>query len=162
MANAQACPFCGELLRGNSRKCWNCQERLGPPSRESVFADQTDVDELPAGDVDGFTMAYLRGAELRGAYLSGADLFGAHLVAADLRGADLGGAGLSSADLSEADLSGANLFEADLSDASLIGADLSGANLTGADLHGAVFNHRTIWPDDFDPQSAGAVYADRD
>jgi hypothetical protein len=160
MMAANSCPFCGELLRGSRRKCWNCQELLGPPTRESVFDDQTDVDTLPTGDVDGFTLAYVRGAELRGAYLSGVDLFGARLVGADLRGADLGGAGLGSADLSEADLSGANLFEADLSDAKLIGADLSGANLAGADLYGAIFNHRTIWPDDFDPQAAGAVKQD--
>jgi hypothetical protein len=156
------CPFCGELLQINTRKCRHCQERIGPPTRESVFADQTDIDELPLGELDEFTIAYLRGAELRGAFLSGMDLFGARLVAADLRGADLGGAGLGSADLREADLSGANLFEADLSDANLIGADLSGANLTGADLNEAIFNHRTVWPDGFDPHSAGAIRASHD
>jgi hypothetical protein len=162
MAEVYACPFCGEQLRWNYRRCRHCEELIGPPTLESVFADQTDVDALPASDVDGFTRAYLRGAELRGAYLSGVDLFGAYLVGADLRGADLGGAGLGSANLSRADLSGANLFEADLSDAVLVGADLSGANLIRADLTRAIFDQRTIWPDDFDPWSAGAVFTDRD
>ncbi len=161
VTTTSACPFCGELLHFNVRKCRHCQELIGPPTRESVFADQTDVDAISLDDLDGFTIAYLRGAELRGAYLSGMDLFGAHLVAADLRGADLGGAGLGSADLSEADLSGANLTEADLSDAKLIGADLSDANLSGADLNGAIFNHRTIWPEGFDPELTGAILASR-
>jgi uncharacterized protein YjbI with pentapeptide repeats len=158
MARVYACPFCGEQLRWNYRKCRHCEELIGAPTPESVFADQTDVDTLPASGVDGFTRAYLSGAQLRGAYLSGVDLFGAHLVGADLRGADLGGAGLGSADLSQADLSGANLFDADLSDAILVGADLSDANLTRADLSGATFDQRTIWPDDFDPRSVGAVF----
>ena len=153
----KACPFCGETWRGNLRRCIHCEELIGPPSRESVFSDQTDVEQLPAGDFDALTTAYLGGAELRGAYLSGMDLFNADLASADLRGADLGGSRLINADLSGADLRGSNLYGADLSDAKLVGADLSGANLTNTDLSGAVYNGFTKWPDDFDPQSAGAI-----
>lgn len=152
------CPFCGELIHLHARRCNHCAELIGSPTRESVFDDQVDVEKILAADADAFTLAYLRGAELRGAYLSGADLFGADLASADLRGADLGGANLSTANLRGADLSGANLHEADVSDADLSGADLSRANLTGADLRGALYDAVTAWPDDFDPESAGAIH----
>jgi len=151
------CPFCGEQIRTRARRCRHCGGLVGPLSRASVLDEQMDVDEILGGHADRFTIAYLRGAELRGAYLSGADLFDADLVAADLRGADLGEANLCSADLSGADLSGANLLGADLSDAILCGADLRGANLIGADLKGAQYNGSTTWPDAFDPQAAGAI-----
>ena len=152
------CPFCSESFPTGRRRCPYCGEFLGPPTRAWVFEDQTDNYGAYAGDVDGFTLAYLRGVELSGAYLSGMDLFGARLVAADLRGADLGAANLSSADLRKADLSGTNLLGADLSDAALGGANLRGANLIGADLSGATYDDLTLWPDDFDPQAAGAVH----
>lgn len=153
----KGCPFCGELIHLHARRCYHCEERIGSPTRESVLDDQVDVEKILAGDADAFTLAYLRGAELRGAYLSGADLFGADLAAADLRGADLGGANLSTANLRGADLSGANLYGADLSDADLSGADLSRANLAGADLRGATYDAVTAWPNDCNPESAGAV-----
>ena len=56
---------------------------------------------------EGGSLAYLRGANLRGAYLAGADLRGAHLRGADLRGAHLEGANLRGADL----LCVGNMFE---------------------------------------------------
>ena len=134
----------------------HCGERLGPPARELVFDDEVDAEKLLKGEVDGFTIAYLRGAQLRGAYMSGMDLFHANLAGADLRGADLGEANLSNANLRGADLSRANLWGADLSDANLEGADLGGANLTGADVRRAIYDGFTRWPDDFDPRAAGA------
>ncbi len=33
---------------------------------------------------------------------------------------------------------------------------LKGANLTGADLTGALYDDKTVWPDGFDPDKAGA------
>jgi hypothetical protein len=156
-AQPDGCPFCGELIRTHGERCVYCGERLVPATRESVMQDQTEEDWASLGDVDGFTLAYLRGADLRGAYLSGVDLFGVRLVGADLRGADLGGANLSGADLSYADLSSANLHTADLSDAKLSGADLRDAELTDATLTGATFDIYTTWPEDYDPVSAGAV-----
>jgi len=55
-------------------------------------------------------------------------------------------------------LHGAELRGAFLSAANLCGADLREANLAGADLSGAHYDGRTVWPDGFDPRSAGAVH----
>jgi uncharacterized protein YjbI with pentapeptide repeats len=160
-ARDRGCPFCGELMHTHLQECPSCRESLEPPSREAVFADQAQVNGVLEGQGDGFTVAYLRGAELRGACLGGADLFDADLVAADLRGADLGGANLSGANLRAADLSGANLLGADLSDARLDGTDLSSAHLSSANLEGAVYDGFTVWPKGFDPRLAGAISRDR-
>jgi uncharacterized protein YjbI with pentapeptide repeats len=157
IANAGVCPFCGERILASAERCSHCSEHLRPPTRESVFQDQLSEEQIPAGQVDDLVIGYLRGVELRGAYLSGADLFHADLIGADLRGADLGEANLSTADLSRADLRRANLRGADLSDANLSGADLGGANLLDADLDRAIYDNATVWPDDYDPKSGGAI-----
>jgi hypothetical protein len=161
-ADSKECPFCGELIDEHAIRCKYCQELLGSPGRASLLDDRADVETMLGGQADSLAIAYLRGAELRGAILSGMDLFDADLAAADLRNADLGGANLCSADLRGADLSGANLYGADLSDANLGGADLSGATLISADLNGAIYDSLTRWPDDFDPMSAGAIDATGD
>jgi uncharacterized protein YjbI with pentapeptide repeats len=171
VAEWQQCPFCQEVVPSGARNCHNCGESLSPPTRESLFEEQTDLSQVPLDELDDLTLAYLRGAELSGAYLSGADLFGADLAAADLRGADLGGAHLVSADLSGADLSGANLFGADLGWTELQGADLrgadlrradlTGAGLQGADLAEALYDDYTRWPQGYDPRLSGAVCVDR-
>jgi uncharacterized protein YjbI with pentapeptide repeats len=157
MERFEECPFCGEPIRPRVRMCRSCGALLGRPTRSSVLGDQGDGAEALTDGLDGFSRAYIRGAELRGAYMTGMDLFGADLVGADLRGADLGWANLSNADLQGADLTGANLTGADLSDAKLNGADLRGANLMDSDLEGAIYDGLTCWPEDFDPQVAGAV-----
>jgi hypothetical protein len=157
------CPFCGELIRPRTRRCGSCGVLLGPPTRASIFRDQMDVTAVVKGNkgdkghLDDFAIAYLSGAELRGAHMNGMDLFGANLAGADLRGADLGWANLSDADLRGADLRRANLVGADLSDARLSGADLRGAHLADSALEGALYDGFTQWPEDFDPRSAGAV-----
>jgi len=114
--------------------------------------------------------ANLSEARLRNTDLSGAELHGANLSEARLQGADLSGTDLSKACLRNADLSDANLSEARLQ-----GADLSGADLQGAKLQGAKYNSKplhvkrreetltlkpTQWPQEFDPQSKGAICVD--
>jgi hypothetical protein len=140
------------------RRCSECGAFIDPPSLETVLDDVVDVAQLLEGEVDGFMLAYLRGAELRGAYLSGADLFGVNLAEADLRGADLGAADLTSADLRCADLTGANLYGADLGDADLRGADLRDADLREAYVNGALYDGFTLWPEGFDVEAAGGVF----
>jgi uncharacterized protein YjbI with pentapeptide repeats len=166
-AEMQACFFCQEWIPARARHCPYCGESLTFPSRAEILDEQTDLDPILEGQVDGLVLAYLRGVDLCGAFLSGADLFAADLAAADLRGADLGEAHLGSADLSGADLSRANLLGADLSWADLKGAtlrgadlkraDLRGARLQGADLTDAVYDAYTLWPKGYDPAAAGAI-----
>jgi len=100
----------------------------------------------------------LRDAKLQGVNLEGADLRDADLRDADLRDADLRGADLRDADLRDADLRGAKLDFAELRGAKLHRADLQDADLRGADLRGASYDRYTVWPDDFDPDAAGAIY----
>ncbi len=108
----------------------------------------------------------LEGADLRELDLRNTSLQGLNLTGADLSRADLSGADLRWAYLRWADLNGASLSEADLYMADLRGADLSGADLSGALMKtdskdglvkAAKYNEETIWPDDFDPEAAGAV-----
>ncbi len=99
--------------------------------------------------------ADLEGAKLRGTDLSYADLRGAKLRAANLRGADLSYTDLGEANLCEADLRGANLIGANLIGARLRGANLMGADLIGARLRTSYYDENTLFPDGFDPVSAG-------
>lgn len=99
-----------------------------------------------------------------GAWLPGSDMSKGSFVHATLKAANLTGAKLAAADLSGADLRDALLDGADLAGASLAKADLRltsliGANLAGADLTGALYDGKTVWPDGFDPEKAGAVKA---
>jgi uncharacterized protein YjbI with pentapeptide repeats len=95
------------------------------------------------------------------AWLPGSNMSKGSFVHATLKAANLTGAKLAQADLSGADLRDALLDDADLSGASLERADLrltslKGATLTGADLTGALYDDKTVWPDGFDPDKAGA------
>lgn len=106
--------------------------------------------------------ARLHGVDLRDALLVNAFLDDIDLSEADLRNAVLTGASLRRADLTHAALTFAGLEHADLSAARLAGAALHGANLGGAqladaELTGARYDADTIWPQDFDPQAAGAL-----
>jgi uncharacterized protein YjbI with pentapeptide repeats len=95
-----------------------------------------------------FLRANLKGTNLSGANLSGAYLAWAYLSEAILKGADLG----------DADLAGAGLEGADLSGANLCGTNLTRANLTSAKLAAARYDHRTAWPEGFEPQDSGAEH----
>jgi uncharacterized protein YjbI with pentapeptide repeats len=92
--------------------------------------------------------ANLKGTNLDGANLNGAYLAWTYLSEATLKGADLG----------DADLAGAGLVEADLSGANLCGTNLTRADLTGVKLAGARYDHRTAWPEGFEPQDSGAEH----
>jgi uncharacterized protein YjbI with pentapeptide repeats len=152
-----------------------------------IDADHKIID-LRTADLSGANLsgANLYKTNLSGANLSQADLSRAYLRWANLSEADLSNTNLSEADLSEANLnntnlSRANLCRADLSKAHLIlsdlnQTDLSQANLSQANLslailrqadlgqanlHRTEYDGHTQWPDDFDPEQAGAIKVKR-
>ena len=104
-----------------------------------------------------FQFANLRNSQLRKANLESAVLQFANLQKSFLREANLKGAYLNSTDLTGADFRGASLQAADLNGANLTGADLEGVN-----LEVARYTVRTIWPDGFDYESAGAILVEWD
>ena len=59
-----------------------------------------------------------------------------------------------------ANLTEANLLMADLTGVDLRGANLEGADLRGANLKGAGASEDTIWPEGFDPETAGVIFED--
>ena len=129
---------------------WNFrnQNMTGARLRASVLVN------AKFGDAD------LTSADLHLATLDGADLTGANLT-----DANLGSASLQNADATNANFALAVLLNADLSHASLQGAVLNTANLGTAELENTVFdsntvyNQWTIFPEGFDPVSAGLTYA---
>lgn len=96
--------------------------------------------------------AHLVGAKLAGANLKEADLTNAHLEWAFMGTTNLLGACLKGAQMVGTELRGANLAYTDLSD-----ANLEDTSLTWSRLRGATYNEKTLWPEGFDPISAGAV-----
>ncbi|WEH18115.1 pentapeptide repeat-containing protein [Streptomyces sp. VNUA24] len=83
----------------------------------------------------------------------------------DLSSADLHGVAISHADLANASLKDAHLEHSTLSQVSLRGADLRDTDLTGAhliatDISNAIYDSSTRWPDNFDPNAAGARLAE--
>jgi uncharacterized protein YjbI with pentapeptide repeats len=112
--------------------------------------------------------ANLRGADMIGAYMLSANLTLTNLEKADLtrvtlRNADLTRANLRNADLIESNLVNANLTEAKLGGTDLRGAlleDQRGEQLEEACFDGAKYTSDTIWPEDFDPEAAGAILVD--
>ena len=124
--------------------------------------------------------ANLSGANLRNADLSGANLSNAKLVNAHLLDTNLSGAILWNANLSGASLNFSRLSWTRLNAANLTGADLRLAQLGSSDpndprylwdrqgegfvkrpslvdVDGALYDDKTSWPKDFDPEKAGAA-----
>jgi hypothetical protein len=66
-------------------------------------------------------------------------------------------AALFGANLRDADLRGAHLEGGDLGDADLRGAELRDTKLDSVRLDGAIFDERTHWPADFNPEARGAI-----
>jgi len=61
------------------------------------------------------------------------------------------------ADWRDEDLKGLDLSHSKLCRVDLRGADLSGACLNDTDLRLAKYDHRTIWPEDFNARTCGAI-----
>ena len=132
-------------------KTWRGAASGGIPAITCLLVTYDPADVL-GEDVDKVRVSRCRVVDvfdapalIRAGWCTGANLSGAHLYGANLSGANLYGANLY----------GANLYGADLYGADLYGADLSGANLSGAHLSGAITDRWTLWPDRFDPKTAG-------
>lgn len=134
-----------------------------PPLQEQDVQDVVEairsmvvefIDKEKDGEPNGILLA---GASLAGRDLSGVDFSGTNLMRMDLQNVDMTEALLMGAELGNAILRGSNLVNADMTGARLQGADLSGAKLLGTILRDAGYDERTKWPDDFDPEAAGAV-----
>lgn len=133
--------------------------------------------QLRGSDLRGINLsqADLRGADLSKANLREVDLSGANLAEAQLNEADLSYANLEeanltetslikaylikanlrSANLREAYLTGAYLTKSILSGADLKGAYLNGVQWTGANFKGTLYDQKTRFDNDFDPQKMG-------
>jgi hypothetical protein len=127
-----------------------------------ITAEDLSGLEMPNKDLKGMRLFYKK---LTGADFSESDLSNASLQGCDLRTTLFTNANLSNTELYETDLRGANfrgamMAEARLQKARLEGADLREANLDGADLR-ATYDKSTQWPEQFDPDAAGAVQVDR-
>jgi len=94
-------------------------------------------------------------ANLTNANLSQAELYYAKFIATQLTGINLNKANLSSADLFGSNLTNADLTSANLTSANLIAVNLSGANLKDAQVQKAIYDYRTIFPSNFNPQERG-------
>lgn len=97
--------------------------------------------------------------DLRSAELSGQVLNDVNLSGADLRDANLSVCEMTNCTLNGANLSGANLSFSGLNNAILTNTNLTGANLQGADLTNAKYNKNTLWPNNYDLQTSGAILA---
>jgi len=123
-----------------------------------IGADLTDADLSNANLTDANLLeANLANADFENSKMVGANLSGTILKGANLNYADLTVASLGNADLQNATLRGALLYT-DLREADLRGADLSGADLSGAYLVSAIYDEKTSWPDDFNPEENGAIF----
>lgn len=151
--------------------------------REPVSGDQVGGDKITTGDISNVSGAGI-GEKAQG--LSSGDVGGSVIQAQGdvtlgrsrrdeqydialnwevmgklrMRGFDLAARDLSGLNFENSDLRGANLQDADLSNSDLSGADLSGASLDRANLRGVKYTKATVWPDRFDPKTAGAMLVD--
>jgi len=113
------------------------------------------------------TMANLRKSDFRRANLHDVNFTNAIMEKANFANASLINANLTGADLRDANLTEANLAGANLTNTKLIGTNLQKAELTEADLSKAIIENanfegvsyaeNTLWPNNFNPQKAGAI-----
>ncbi len=90
-------------------------------------------------------------------WLFDGSLFGSNLGKANLAGAIFWGANLAGVNLRAANLTGAIFRETNLTRADLRWTYLVETDLQEANLKGTRYNNETRWPDEFDPESRGAV-----
>ena len=106
-------------------------------------------------DKANYRGAWLAKSNLEGASMQFINLAGSVLLDANMQDTNLKGAILQDAILDGANLNNANLYGADLRWARMKETKLDGAKLTNA-----IYDNNTVWPEGFDPISAGAFSID--
>jgi hypothetical protein len=142
--------------------------------RYAVEADRRDL-LLTLGLGHRFVGIDLQGRDLSRAYLVDKDLSGARFGKAKLKGANLAGADLTRASLMKADCRGTNFRRSPSplfpgpgvfpgpnvfpSEGAPAGEPQVGdATFEKTGVEGAIYDDSTRWPEDFDPDEAGAVH----
>lgn len=131
--------------------------------RAGIFTSGSDLGELnlPGANLDGATMYQVR---MAGSNLEGASMKECQIWSADLKLCNFNDADLSGASMGSSDCRGASFVNANLAGARLQGTRLEGADLTGATLDAeavrAVYDPRTKWPANFDPEASGCVFVE--
>ena len=136
-------------------------EILREPARGGVLASAALCNaDLMGMNLSGISLvdADLSCSELSMADLSRSQLVRADLSRASLVDADLANARWRSCNLRQANLRRANLAGAVLEDVDLSGANLAGVDLTNATLMNVAYDCFTVWPEDLEPERAGASW----
>jgi uncharacterized protein YjbI with pentapeptide repeats len=146
---------------------------MEPPAKPPLTAATLRAGLYPDKELNGLDMKganltdmNLSYRNLRGADFSGSDLSGARFQGSDLRAARFDDAKMINtvfylADIRGASFSGALIENSDFSQAHLEGVDFRDASIKNPVLR-ATYDQTTIWPDDFDPDSMGAVCIDEE
>jgi len=140
---------------------------VGLQSYEDDFSrqDLTGMDFSGSRMSTNFSRAILSKAIFNNATLSFSKFNNANLNSASFCSTNLSAADLSGADLRDSTLSLAVLHSANLSNAQLQGADIRGSDLSQAivenvDIRGAIYDENTVFPGEFNPEAAGAIFSD--
>jgi Pentapeptide repeats (8 copies) len=126
-----------------------------PPRLPGQYVATAPIDEVPELQVRAPDVQACLTVLGRGGFAEGQD-DRLNLRAVDLRHANLPFTHLEEANIADTHLEGAILLDAHLEGAYLPGAHLEGAIHFGAHLEGALADERTVWPEGFDWQAAGA------
>jgi uncharacterized protein YjbI with pentapeptide repeats len=158
-ANLTNTNFSGANIRGtdfnntnldtaNLTGAWFDQNTIWPDDfdylNSGAFGPGVDFSDL---DLSNFSASYMNATN---ANFEGTNLTGKQLQATNFTGANF----------RNANLSNTQSRNANFTDANLDGTNFHGATITGTTFTNASFNLSTIWPDGFDPVSAGAVLSD--
>lgn len=147
----------------------NQQSLLLPPVKPSISSQSLragfikDQDllnlEMSGENLQGVTLQYrnLKNADFSEANLDKSNFQGSDLRVASFKNSTMTSAIMFYADLRGADFRGANLTGANFSEVRAEGCDFRNAILDNA-VMAVTYDETTKWPEDFDPEGAGAVY----
>lgn len=115
------------------------------------------VPDFPNEDLSktDYTASWLMGADMSGSNISFSNFQASNLVGVNFSNVEAKGAVFYDALLDNVNLDNANFEGADFRSATLKGAKLENANLKNA-----IYDGKTVWPEDFDPKKHGLYFVD--